>query len=116
MDVYLRKTPEQRREEQAAAAKAPKPRSWKQWFIAAGIGAGVLLLLFFLSPWLIFTFMRTAAGNSKDGRKAYWVYQALNFYLHQLGYFRGRLTHRPMRSSVSIRNSVRNSHALCNCI
>ncbi|GAA4456376.1 transglutaminase-like domain-containing protein [Rurimicrobium arvi] len=91
-DVYLRKTPEQRREEQAAAAKAPKPRSWKQWFIAAGIGAGVLLLLFFLSPWLIFTFMRTAAGNSKDGRKAYWVYQALNFYLHQLGYFRERLT------------------------
>jgi hypothetical protein len=92
-DVYIKKTPEQIKEEQSQKAMQGKPFSWKD-FILKVVCASVLLFLLFLSiPMLVFNYFKIRSKTAKDiEQKAYWQYCAFSFYLHQLGYFRTEIT------------------------
>jgi hypothetical protein len=92
-DVYIKKTPEQIKEEQSQKAMQGKPFSWKD-FILKVVCASVLLFLLFLSiPMLVFNYFKIRSKTAKDiEQKAYWQYCAFSFYLHQLGFFRTEIT------------------------
>lgn len=92
-DVYLKKTPEQIKEEQLKNAIAASTFSWKLFFIRCGIVSGILLLLFLLIPVLILAYYKWRAKTATVPEKQiYWQYRGLGFFLHQLGYFRGNVT------------------------
>lgn len=92
-DIYLKKSPEQVKEEQLLQQKAETPFSFRLFLIKMGIALSALLLLFLSIPSLIFAYFRVRAKRAKTPEKsAYWQYSALSFYLHQLGYFRGNNT------------------------
>lgn len=92
-DIYLKKSPEQVKEEQLLQQKAEKPFSFRLFFIRMGIALFALLLLFLSIPSLIFAYFKLRAKRAiTPENSAYWQYSALSFYLHQLGYFRGTNT------------------------
>jgi hypothetical protein len=92
-DVYIKKTPEQIKEEQLQKAMQGKPFSWKDLILKV-VCASVLLFLLFLSiPMLVFNYFKIRSETAKDiEQMAYWQYRAFSFYLHQLGYFRTEIT------------------------
>lgn len=91
-EVYLKRKPNQRKDEPPVVQKKEEPVNFKRiFYIAAGIAAG-LLVLFFALPAIVLAYYRTRARNAKTGEKGYWTYRAASFYLHQLGFFRGRRT------------------------
>jgi len=92
-DVYIKKTPEQIKEEQLQKAMQGKPFSWKDLILKV-VCASVLLFLLFLSiPMLVFNYFKIRSKTAKDiEQMAYWQYRAFSFYLHQLGYFRTEIT------------------------
>jgi protein-glutamine gamma-glutamyltransferase len=92
-DIYLKKTPEQIKEEQLQKATIAKPFSFKSFLIKLGIVLFALLLFYLSIPILLFSYYKFRVRNAKRIEdKAYWQYLALSFYLHQLGYFRDNLT------------------------
>ena len=92
-DIYLKKTPEQIKEEQLQKATIAKPFSIELFLIKIGIALLALLLLYLSIPILLFSYYKVRVRTAKMiEEKAYWQYLTLSFYLHQLGYFRGDLT------------------------
>lgn len=92
-DVYLKKTPEQIREEQLQKIKAAQPFSYQLLLLRIGVAVIVLLLLFLFTPVMIFTYYKFKAKRALVAEQnAYWQYRGISFYLHQLGYFRGAAT------------------------
>jgi protein-glutamine gamma-glutamyltransferase len=79
-DVYIKKTPEQIKEEQLQKAMQGKPFSWKDLILKV-VCASVLLFLLFLSiPMLIFNYFKIRSKTAKDiEQKAYWQYCAFSF-------------------------------------
>jgi hypothetical protein len=92
-EVYLRRKPSEIRDEQPAAVRKEEPFSWyRALLIAGGIAAGILALIF-LAPSLVLAYYKGRSKYAKTAEsKAYWTYRAAGFYLHQLGYLRGRRT------------------------
>lgn len=92
-DVYVKKTPEEIKEELNQKAKTEKPFSLSLFLQKAGIALGIILLLFLSIPSLIFYYFKWRSKKAKNHeQQAYWQYNAFSFYLHQLGYFRGAET------------------------
>ena len=92
-DVYLKKTPQQIKEELLQKEKPLKAFSLKQFLLYSCIIIVGLILLFLSIPFLIFNYFKIRAIRSKTvDNKAYWQYRAFSFYLHQLGFFRGNNT------------------------
>jgi hypothetical protein len=92
-EVYLRRHTQEKAEQPSLPPKQQaEPDYWKVLYAVAGIVAG-LLVLFFALPAVIFAYLRLRAKGSKHTEgKAYWSYRAAGFYLHQLGFPRGRST------------------------
>ncbi len=92
-EVYLRRKPDERKDEPPVKPKAEEPTAWRTvLYTIGGITAG-LLALFFGLPAIVMAYYKSRARGAKTGEsKAYWTYRAASFYLHQLGYLRGRLT------------------------
>jgi transglutaminase-like putative cysteine protease len=74
------------------AAAAANPVDWFKVFLITLIIILAIVVLIFISPWLIMQYFGIAAKNSKtDKAKAFNSYRAAMFYLNQLGYFRTNL-------------------------
>ncbi|MDF2436887.1 MAG: hypothetical protein K0Q95_1263 [Bacteroidota bacterium] len=68
-------------------AKAKEPIDWIKVMTRMLLTLAGLIILVFLSPWLIWLFMNAKAkGNNSD--KAFHCYRASLYYLNQLGYSR----------------------------
>ena len=100
-DVYIKKTPEQIKEEQLLQSQKEIPFSWKA-FLLKIVGVVLILLFLFLSiPTLIFNYFKIRSQIVKPiEQKAYWQYRAFSFYMHQLGFFRSAIT--PLHYAKSI--------------
>lgn len=91
-EVYLRRKPGEKSEPAPPSVqKVTEPDYRKMLLMAAWIIVG-LLLLFLAMPLLLFTYFRLRATSAAVSKKAYWSYLTAGFYLHQLGFERGRLT------------------------
>lgn len=91
-DVYLRRAGGQQPEQVSAPPAAPKPLDWRHLLMHCLWALAGLLLLFVLSPAILFACLQIRARYSKGAEKAYRSYTALGFYLHQLGRFREQQT------------------------
>jgi hypothetical protein len=95
-DLYLKKTPQQVKEELLQKQKAEQPFSYRKMFLLIGLNLLIAICLFLSIPLLILTYYRFRSRNAPTPEnKAYWQYRGLGFYLHQLGFYRGEQT--PLR-------------------
>ncbi|MBS1615101.1 MAG: hypothetical protein JST06_03185 [Bacteroidetes bacterium] len=98
-EVYLRRKPGDHTEPPPQVPRQTTgPNYRKMLVVAVGFLVG-LLLLFLALPMLLLAYFRLRARSSDLAKKAYWSYRAAGFYLHQLGYPRGRRT--PMQYAES---------------
>lgn len=95
-DVYLKKTPQQVKEELLQQQKAEHPFSYRKLLLNTAAALLLAICLFFAIPSLILMYYRLRSRNAATPeQKAYWQYRGLGFYLHQLGFYRGEQT--PLR-------------------
>ncbi|HTN17162.1 MAG TPA: transglutaminase-like domain-containing protein [Chitinophagaceae bacterium] len=95
-DVYLKKTPQQVKEELLQQQKAEQPFSYRKLLLTTGLVILLFLCFFFTIPSLILAWYRFRSRNAATvEHRAYWQYRGLGFYLHQLGFYRGAQT--PLR-------------------
>lgn len=77
--------------EEEKAALEPKqrtntPTDWNKVLVTTLVIAGILLLLLFSLPYLIYAFLRMKGGGSSSTTKQqYWRYMAIMYYLNQMG-------------------------------
>jgi transglutaminase-like putative cysteine protease len=92
-EIYVKRKPDVRKEVPPVPPKKEESVNVRKViYTIAGI-AGGLLLLFFALPVVVMTYYRMRARNAKTPESnAYWTYRAAAFYLHQLGFLRGRRT------------------------
>jgi transglutaminase-like putative cysteine protease len=91
-EVYLRRKAGETPEPPPAP---PKQEREPNYLTLLGVLAGIvatLLVVFFALPSAILAYFRLRAGRGDTAEKAYWSYRAAGFYLHQLGFTRGRRT------------------------
>lgn len=92
-EVYLKRRPDQRKDEKPIPPKKDEPVSLRKVFYTIAGILGGLLLLFFALPAIVLAYFKSRARNAKTAEsKAYWTYRTASFYLHQLGFIRGRRT------------------------
>lgn len=88
-DVYLKKKPMKAQEQQQQQKAPDKPMKTSAILWLAGSIAAVLLLLWMALPKMVQSYYLLRLRNARDSRKnIYWTYRYIQFYLHQLGYFR----------------------------
>jgi hypothetical protein len=92
-EVYLKRKPGKKEEERPLPVKKDEPTSVRTvLYTAIGIVLG-LVLVFFSLPAIVFAYYKSRASGAKNNdSKAYWTYRAASFYLHQLGFERGKRT------------------------
>lgn len=100
-DVYLKKTKQQKEEEQILSDTHKTSFSWRDLLIYTLMVFALFALLCFSIPWMILRYylLRNTLATSKT-RKAYWHYVAFNFYVHQLGFPRGQQTPRQYAQEI----------------
>ncbi len=99
-EVYLRRPHPEKMEPPPPARTTELPTNYRRMLYAGIAVVAGLLLLFLALPWLIMTYYRMRAGGAKSvSAKAYWTYRGACFYLHQLGYPRGKAT--PMQYAAN---------------
>jgi hypothetical protein len=92
-EVYLKRKPGTRRDEPPVVPKKEEPVSLKKILLTVAAIAGGLLILTLLTPVLVLAYYKMRSRAAKTGEsKAYWSYRAASYYLHQLGYLRGKAT------------------------
>lgn len=91
-DVYIRRAKEKLKEEVSTQAVADVPFNWRIFLMQAGLVVLILLFAFIAFPTLLFRVLYWRAKRGSGAQKAYRIYAALNFYLHQLGWFREQQT------------------------
>lgn len=92
-DIYIKKSPEQIKEEQLQKQKNEKPVSYKLMLLQIAAVLGALLMLFFAIPWIVLAYYKWQFKRAETPeQKAYWQYRGFGYYLHQLGYYRGEIT------------------------
>ncbi|HSC52174.1 MAG TPA: transglutaminase domain-containing protein [Phnomibacter sp.] len=80
------------------AALEPKqeietPTDWQQVFLNVLLIAGIVLLVLFSMPYIIYRWLRLRAGGAgNNSQKQYWRYMATMFYLNQMGIERNSQT------------------------
>lgn len=88
-EIKIMETEEQKNERKKLEAKAAQPFDWMQalWITLAVILGFALLV--FSSPWLIWQYLNAKAKSNKTSRvDAYNRYNAIMYYLNQLGFAR----------------------------
>jgi hypothetical protein len=92
-EVYLKRKPDLQKDEKPAPVKKEEPTDVRTiLYTAIGVVLG-LVLLFLAMPAIVFAYYRSRARAAKNNEsKAYWTYRAASFYLHQLGFERGKRT------------------------
>lgn len=92
-DIYIKKSPDQIKEEQLQKQKSLKPVSYKLILIQIAALLGALLILFFTIPGIVLAWYKWRIKTAETPeQKAYWQYRGFCYYLHQLGYYRGEIT------------------------
>lgn len=100
-ELYLKRIDTKKPDEKPKAAPKVEELSFMSivW-TTLGIMGGVLLLIF-LSPWLVLLYLKLRHSGAKAGKnKAYWAYRTAGYYLHQVGVPRGSLT--PMQYALKV--------------
>lgn len=98
-ELYLKHIEQKKQEEKPKPPEEEKGVSLKTiaWTIA-GIAGGILLLVF-LSPLLVYAYLRLRHGRASAAKnKAYWAYRTAGYYLNQVGIPRGSQT--PMQYAL----------------
>ncbi len=92
-EVYLKRKPGQRKDEPPVQPKKEETTDWRKvLYTIGGITVG-LIALFFALPAIVLAYYKSRARGAKTGEsKGYWTYRVVSFYLHQLGYIRGKRT------------------------
>lgn len=92
-ELYLKRKDTSKPEEKKKAATPEKHMTANELLMWLGIVLGAILLLLLLTPSMIYRYYvwrHRRADN--DSVSAYFAYRAVNFYLHQVGIFRGQQT------------------------
>lgn len=84
--IRLEAKAEKKKEQQSAKA----PTDWMKVIRNFFLIIGIMVLLVFLSPWIIWMWFNSKAKGSKEGM-AYYRYRAALYYLNQTGHFRNDL-------------------------
>lgn len=100
-ELYLQRKDTAKPEQPPQKEQKQEPISAQKVLCVIAFILGVLLLLLLLIPTMIYTYYKLRYKKARsDGGKAYFAYRAANFYLHQIGIFRGQNT--PMQYAKNI--------------
>ncbi len=92
-EVYLKSKPKDQPKENIAQQQKPKQTPIKTLLARVLVGAMLLLVLVFASPYLIYLYFKTRYKNAKPATdQPYWAYMVVLYYLHMLGIHRGKQT------------------------
>ncbi|MCB9046052.1 MAG: hypothetical protein H6550_07920 [Chitinophagales bacterium] len=98
-EMYLKRVDKSKPETKPEKEQVKKPMSANDILFVLGTILGILIILLLALPSIVYTYYIIRQRRSKaDGPRSYFAYRAANFYLHQVGIFRGNQT--PMQYAV----------------